>query len=98
MELFRQARSYDTNHSGMPAARGHHDRSVSIGNERVRQLHQRFIERLLFDRLAIAILPIQAACQQKGLLRLLSKQKFERILGYSKSAGRIQSRADTEAN
>ena len=89
MKLLRQARGDDPNHSRMPAARTDHDRRVPVRDEGVGELLQDFFQSLLFDRLPIAILPIQAARQQKGLLRIIRQQQIERILSHSDPPGGI---------
>src|SRR4029077_9285607 len=77
MELFGQTRSHDADYSRMPSAGTDDDRGVPVGHEGARELLQDLLEGLLFDRLPITILPVQAARQKKRLVRVIRKQQLE---------------------
>src|SRR5208283_3981951 len=75
MELFGQPRRDDTNDTRMPPARAGHDRKVALGYKVSSDLLQDFIERLLLERLPVAVLPIQAAREQSRFIQVIGKQQ-----------------------
>src|SRR6476469_5064339 len=82
----------------MPAPGTNDNRCVSVGFERLGKLLENFFERLLFDRLTIPILPIQAARQQEGFLSIIRQQQIEGVLGHPNPSRRIETGPKTKTH
>src|SRR5262249_51540627 len=98
MKLTGKPGSNNANDARMPVFRTHNNRRLRFQLEQVTSSQQRFFEGLLFNRLPITVLPVQRTGEISSNFLVLGQEQVKRVLGDSKSAGRIQARSDSKAN